>query len=302
MADGPGLAFIAYPKALATMDGSTAWSICFFAMLVLLGIDSQFVGLEGLFTAILDIWPSLRSGRRPELVMGAACFASFLFGLLMCTQGGMWVFQLFDYYSASGFVLLWFCFFECVAISWAYGAQRFYSDIQVMIGYRISPWMLLCWAIIAPATCLVIFVVSLVEHRPIEVPTTTSQISRGPRVKVLCPVRRWRAWRTRPGRTDWAGFSLSPPCSPFPSPPSSPSFTHPGRGLRQKLRASLRPSTAGKTTQTQPRPSPPPSSTPRSRPRPTTLPSPTAPLALRIARVNYPLGCHFCRHRCFLLA
>ena len=33
----------------------------------------------------------------------------------------MYVFQIFDYYSCSGIVLLWILFFESIAVGWIFG-------------------------------------------------------------------------------------------------------------------------------------------------------------------------------------
>lgn len=44
--EGPGLVFIVYPEAIATMTGSVFWAIIFFLMLITLGLDSTFGGMN----------------------------------------------------------------------------------------------------------------------------------------------------------------------------------------------------------------------------------------------------------------
>ena len=151
----------------------------------------------------------------------------------------MYVFQLFDNYSASGSALLWIALFQSIAIGWIYGkkiidatksvdggsvympwlkvvflktfgyricfyqpsqgvltsnerydklggcaipqstfplimcafplscinrpnsigfptgGERFYDDMENMIGFRINPWLRWCWMIFTPIFCLV---------------------------------------------------------------------------------------------------------------------------------------------------
>uniref|UniRef100_A0A182SXY0 Sodium-dependent serotonin transporter n=1 Tax=Anopheles maculatus TaxID=74869 RepID=A0A182SXY0_9DIPT len=63
--EGPGLVFIVYPEAIAMMKGSVFWSIIFFLMLITLGLDSTFGGLEAMITALCDEYPRT-IGRRRE--------------------------------------------------------------------------------------------------------------------------------------------------------------------------------------------------------------------------------------------
>uniref|UniRef100_A0A6Q2YEB5 Transporter n=1 Tax=Esox lucius TaxID=8010 RepID=A0A6Q2YEB5_ESOLU len=137
---GPGLAFIAYPRAVAMMPVPQFWAICFFIMIILLGLDSEFVGLEALMTAISDMYPSFfLVGHRRKLLLLLISVGCFFIGLVMVTEGGLYIFQLFDYYTCSGMTLLLFATLQSVCISWVYGADRMYENIEDMIGYQPLP-------------------------------------------------------------------------------------------------------------------------------------------------------------------
>ena len=172
----------------------------------------QFVGVEGFITGLLDLLPASYYFRfQREISVALCCALCFVIDLSMvtdvsggrvraacgpwlppapalnwlCPQGGMYVFQLFDYYSASGTTLLWQAFWECVVVAWGYGrsgsrgkwgsgvewgwwvsssgppasphpgADRFMDDVACMIGYRPCPWMKWCWSFFTPLVCMV---------------------------------------------------------------------------------------------------------------------------------------------------
>lgn len=55
-----------------------------------------------------------------------------------------------DFYSASGMSLLFVCFFQTIAISWIFGAQRFSDCIHQMMGIRLNRFWSFCWTFFAP--------------------------------------------------------------------------------------------------------------------------------------------------------
>ena len=80
---------------------------------------------------------------------------SFLAGLSMVTQGGLYMFTLWDNYAATGLALFWFCFWECIALSWGYGAENIYEHIEDILGRKINGWLKFCWKFITPLVILV---------------------------------------------------------------------------------------------------------------------------------------------------
>uniref|UniRef100_A0A3Q2QZX0 Transporter n=1 Tax=Fundulus heteroclitus TaxID=8078 RepID=A0A3Q2QZX0_FUNHE len=161
-ASGPGLAFIAYPKALSLLPGSSFWAVLFFLMILFLGLDSQFVCVESLATSITDLFPSRlrRKGARELLVLAIAVIC-FLLGLPFVTEGGMNLFRLVDSFGPSGTSLLIIACTETIVVSWIYGADRFYDNIEDMIGYRPSPVLKYCWMFVTPLICVLTMLYNL---------------------------------------------------------------------------------------------------------------------------------------------
>ncbi len=66
---GQGLAFIAYPEALSRLPVPQIWSVMFFFMLFLLGLDSEFAQLETVLTVFCDAFPKTTKVRLSFLLL-----------------------------------------------------------------------------------------------------------------------------------------------------------------------------------------------------------------------------------------
>ncbi|XP_067650828.1 sodium- and chloride-dependent glycine transporter 2-like [Haliotis asinina] len=136
---GSGLGFIILTEAIAQLPVPQLWAVLFFLMLLTMGIDSAFGILETVIAAIIETCPKYLQQRRVYVTAGV-CLLNFGISVPYATQGGVYLFQLLDWYSGSFNLLLISCL-ECVAINWFYGCERFSKDVEMMIGRR-PPWVL----------------------------------------------------------------------------------------------------------------------------------------------------------------
>lgn len=153
--DGPGLTFVAYPEAVLRMPLPQLWAVLFFLMLFTLGLGSQFAGVEAINTAILDKWPNLR--KKQYLVTLGTCITCFLLALPMCCNGGVYIFTLMEWNTASWAILL-IGLAEVGFVAWAYGCKRFLEDMKTMqIFLSKVTWYYwwICWVVLTPISLVV---------------------------------------------------------------------------------------------------------------------------------------------------
>ncbi|XP_046356613.2 sodium- and chloride-dependent glycine transporter 2-like [Haliotis rufescens] len=160
---GPGIAFIIYPEAVALLPLPQLWSVLFFTTMLMMSVDSVAGNVETAIDCIEDILPR-RYHIRPVI---AAVFmgAMFLAGLVFTTNGGVYVFQLVDWYmgTVACFVM---AILECVIVGWCYGAERFSSDVEAMIGKRLPViYKIVCFTIL-PVVLTVALVSTLASYKP----------------------------------------------------------------------------------------------------------------------------------------
>ncbi len=134
-ASGPGLTFIVFPEALSLMPLSGLFSVFFFLMLLLLGIDSVFSLVEALNAAILDQYEQLQISKVSLVV----CLVTLIAGIIYTTRAGLYFLDIVDHFVTS-YNLLLVGIFQTILGGWIYGAEKLRRYINQVSDLQVGKW------------------------------------------------------------------------------------------------------------------------------------------------------------------
>lgn len=114
VAGGPSLAFVTFPEAISLLPALvTLVAVLFFAMFVMLAVDSAFSLFESLAISIRDRFPHV-SAEKIALFVAAAGIAA---GLIFTTGGGIYYLDIADHFLVNyGLVIVGLL--EVIAVGW----------------------------------------------------------------------------------------------------------------------------------------------------------------------------------------
>ena len=143
VASGPGLAFVAFPTALAALPFAKFFSFLFFLMLLTLGIDSAFSLLEAAATAVQDRYPKIKR----QNILLILCTIGFLTGLLFVTRAGLYWLDIVDHWMNS-YGLVGVGLAEVLILTFLLGTGKMKKDLNshtirpVGLFWEISIWFI----------------------------------------------------------------------------------------------------------------------------------------------------------------
>ncbi|RKY10235.1 MAG: sodium-dependent transporter [Planctomycetota bacterium] len=132
---GPGLAFVAFPYALAQLPGAAWWSILFFFTLITLGIDSGFSITESVLAGVVD-----KTGWPRWLVLPLMSLVGLAMGLIYVTRGGLNWLGTIDTFINGAWGIAFLGLLECAVLGWLYNIETLRSHANERSDWHLGRW------------------------------------------------------------------------------------------------------------------------------------------------------------------
>ena len=156
---GPGLAFVAFPYALAQLPGAAWWSLIFFFMLVTLGIDSAFSITESVLAGIVD-----KTGWRRDIVLPVMSVVGIATGLIYVTVDGLSWLGTIDGFINGTWGIAFIGLIECVAIGWLSRLDKLRHHANERSDWNLGRWWNLLIRVFIPVVLGTLFFWSLYDN------------------------------------------------------------------------------------------------------------------------------------------
>ena len=153
---GPGLAFIAYPSALAKLPLPWLFGVLFFLTLLTLGIDSAFSIVEGVVAAVVEKFEIRRVA-----ALAVVCGLGFAGGLIYCTGNGLIYLDTTDHFINFGMVMG--ALGLCIVVGWFLGARKMRTYINRVSEIRLGRWWDVIITAVAPAILIWIVITNVLS-------------------------------------------------------------------------------------------------------------------------------------------
>ncbi|MBM4142315.1 MAG: sodium-dependent transporter [Lentisphaerae bacterium] len=144
---GPGLAFVAFPYALAQLPYPALFSAVFFITLVTLGIDSAFSITESILAAIVD-----KTGWRRGPVLIVMSLVGLAFSLVYATAGGLNWLGIVDGFVNGTWGIAFMGLLQCLVLGWLYRIDRLRRHANERSDWRLGAWWNGLIRFLAPVT------------------------------------------------------------------------------------------------------------------------------------------------------
>jgi len=156
---GPGLAFVAFPYALAQLPYSAWFGAVFFVALLTLGIDSAFSITESVLASLVD-----KTGWKRGRTLIGLSVVGLGSGLVYCTRGGLsWLGSIDDFINSGWGGIALLGLLQCVVVGWAYRIKRLREHANERSDWRLGAWWDIVIRYVAPLLLSTLFAWSLVE-------------------------------------------------------------------------------------------------------------------------------------------
>jgi len=132
-------------------------------MCLCLGVDSVFGFVDFFMQLSEDFFPQIRKRMAKEVWCIIVCLFCFIWSLMFCIQGGLYVFNLFDGYSGN--IQLLFCLMcELVFIGFLFGLDNLETLMFLRTKERMPKFVKFFFKIIIPIFIFIVYVIGWIAE------------------------------------------------------------------------------------------------------------------------------------------